>query len=238
MTDYMFMIFDTISEYSSSIYTNSKAFWKVLFDKVYNFGSPSDTTDRLYPIVSKYNQSLMFFSDPVRIIDNIYLGSAFNANKFKQLTDLGITHIINVTKEISNYYPNDFKYTKYEINDDNSGAPAVDTKSPVAGDTIDKDTFKKFSDDDLNKSLFDLKTTISDDLKIMIDVTRIIKESPKDKIFIHCFMGGSRSVSVILYYLITEKKMKLDDAITLIRNKRPFINPNNRFIKILKGLEN
>ncbi len=52
---------------------------------------------------------------------------------------------------------------------------------------------------------------------------------------VHCFMGASRSVSAVVYYLMTEHKMTIEEAIKYIRDKRAAINPNNKFVEALKN---
>ena len=51
-----------------------------------------------------------FFEPPTHIIDNIYLGNAYNAAYYYGLKKNNIKMIINVTKEISKYYPEYFTY--------------------------------------------------------------------------------------------------------------------------------
>ena len=68
----------------------------------------------------KLNKVINFFNDPVHIIDNIYLGNAYNAANYNNLKDLNIKIIINVTKEIQNYYPEDFHYYNIKIMDTNN----------------------------------------------------------------------------------------------------------------------
>ena len=46
------------------------------------------------------------------IIDNIYIGNACNAADYYTMKNLNITHIVNVSQEISNYFPEDFNYFK------------------------------------------------------------------------------------------------------------------------------
>ena len=43
-----------------------------------------------------------------RICDYIYLGSEWNAANKKELDSNQISHILNVTKEIDNFYPGSF----------------------------------------------------------------------------------------------------------------------------------
>ena len=49
--------------------------------------------------------------DPAsRIFDFLYLGSEWNANNLEELTANKVTHILNVTREIDNFFPAVFKY--------------------------------------------------------------------------------------------------------------------------------
>jgi len=49
--------------------------------------------------------------DPAsRILDFLYLGSEWNASNLEELNSNGITHILNVTREIDNFFPTVFKY--------------------------------------------------------------------------------------------------------------------------------
>ena len=131
----------------------------------------------------KLNKLINFFNDPVHIIDNIYLGNAYNAANYNNLKDLKIKIIINVTKEIQNYYPEDFHYYNIKIMDTNN----------------------EIFNDEFNNVLNYLKNT---------------KINESENILVHCYMGCSRSVAVILSYIIKEKKLELSDAIKYIKNKK------------------
>ena len=49
--------------------------------------------------------------DPAsKIFDFLYLGSEWNASNLEELNANGVTHILNVTREIDNFYPAIFKY--------------------------------------------------------------------------------------------------------------------------------
>lgn len=56
-------------------------------------------------------------------------------------------------------------------------------------------------------------------------------------VLVHCVVGKSRSPSIVLGYLIAEKKMSFDEAFKLVKLKRPLINLNNNFIRNLLILE-
>jgi len=48
----------------------------------------------------------------------------------------------------------------------------------------------------------------------------------KSNIFIHCFVGRSRSVSIIIYYLMKKYKLNYENALNIIKNKRIYANPS------------
>jgi protein-tyrosine phosphatase len=77
---------------------------------------------RIFPEVSFFDEWSTFFTEPTHIIDNIYLGSAFNATSSETLRTKDIKIIINVTREISNWNENDenMKYINCPIYDNNS----------------------------------------------------------------------------------------------------------------------
>jgi atypical dual specificity phosphatase len=152
-------------------------------------------TNRLYENASKYDQVSHLFGEPVLIHNNIYLGSAINAARFYELkNDYDIKVIINVTKEISNYFPNDFIYQNYDVLDINS-------------DSI---------------------------IDFLEDGYQFIKKHPNENILIHCFMGASRSASLVTYYLMKELNMTMDEAITFLKEKRSIVNINTTFAQELE----
>ena len=59
--------------------------------------------------------------DPAsKILDYLYLGSEWNAGNLEELHANGITHILNVTREIDNFFPADFKYKNIRVYDEES----------------------------------------------------------------------------------------------------------------------
>lgn len=53
-----------------------------------------------------------------QILDYLYLGSEWNASNLEELNANGITHILNVTREIDNFFPADFKYKNIRVYDE------------------------------------------------------------------------------------------------------------------------
>lgn len=157
---------------------------------------------RLFTPKSKIEQIQTFFAKPTYIIDNIYLGSAFNASHFDTLKDKNIGFIINMTNEISNYYENDIIYIKYPLYDNN------------------KESIKQYFEDSYEK------------------IVSFQNNNGSKNILIHCFMGASRSASIVIYYLMKKHNMTLNDAVVFLKNKREIVNPTILFYNELSEIEN
>jgi hypothetical protein len=78
-----------------------------------------ENNKRILPEVGIMHEYSVFFGQPTHIIDNIYLGSAFNAASYDTLKENNITTILNITREIRNYYPDDYQYIRYDLYDNN-----------------------------------------------------------------------------------------------------------------------
>ena len=159
-----------------------------------------NVSNRIFPEPSFLERGKLFFDDPTFIVDNIYLGSAYNAGCKNTLKKYDIKVIINITEEIRNYHENDkdIIYINHHITDNNH----------------DNLTFLKEAYEQI---LYHQKNTTGN-------------------ILVHCFMGRSRSASVVLYYLMKTQKnnqgkyLSFDEASAFIRDKRQ-INPTFRVIK-------
>jgi protein-tyrosine phosphatase len=141
-------------------------------------------------------------SNPTNIIDNIYLGNAFNACDYSNLNKNNIKLIVNCTEEIPNYYPENFNYIKISIRDYNDVS------------ILDKieDTIMKINSYLLNNQM--------------------------NSVLIHCYMGSSRSATILLAYLMKYYKMSLENALSYVKEKRNLVNLNISFYKELKEYEN
>ena len=194
---------------------------KVLVDRTYDFisyklMSDNDMDDdnsesninttnykkRIFTPKPKLEQMQIFFSEPTHIIDNLYLGSAFNASHYDTLKRLNIGLIINMTNEISNYYEDEIEYKKYGLYDNNL--------QPI----------QQF----LNLAL--------------MDILEFQQYNPTKNILVHCFMGASRSASIVAYYLHKKHNKNINDAIIFMKNKRNVVNPTVLFYNQLLEIEN
>ncbi|XP_030465931.1 dual specificity protein phosphatase 1-like [Syzygium oleosum] len=57
-------------------------------------------------------------------------------------------------------------------------------------------------------------------------------------ILVHCFMGISRSVTVVAAYLMKRRGMRLSQALEHVKTRRPQAAPNTGFIVQLREFEN
>jgi len=57
------------------------------------------------------------------------------------------------------------------------------------------------------------------------------------RVLVHCAAGVSRSASVVISYLMKLKHIRAAEAIDMVKQVRPFINPNPGFLRQLKQYE-
>ncbi|KAA6393327.1 MAG: hypothetical protein EZS28_011148 [Streblomastix strix] len=134
------------------------------------------------------------------------------------LQELGITHILNCA---------------LEFNQGSDGKPFVDYKVPDGviihhlnmidepGQPMNFEDSFKFIDDALNGT----KTT-----QLHSSCSALNHQS---KIFVHCYMGVSRSASVVIEYLMEKYHLTLNQAYKIVYHQRSVIFPNFGFMKQL-----
>ena len=97
--------------------------------------------------------------------------------------------------------------------------------------------YSVFNDAKIHKYIID-DNPFEDIIKIINETNEIIKTELENnkKILVHCYAGRSRSVSIIIGYLIKYHKMTYNEAEQLIKSKRldNEININIGFIAQLK----
>lgn len=57
------------------------------------------------------------------------------------------------------------------------------------------------------------------------------------RVLVHCNAGISRSVSIVIAYLMSRRQQSLREALRLVKSVRPRANPNEGFMKQLKMYE-
>ena len=146
---------------------------------------------------SIYTHINNLITDPSLIIDNIYLGSAYNAYNKQLLEDFNIKSILNVTDDLPNLYTDCYNYKNINIRD---------TRDCFIGTYLD-------------------------------DAYNYINENNKVPILVHCYMGSSRSASIVIYYLMKKYGLNFNIAYSIVKSKRSLINPNINFVNELKEFD-
>jgi protein-tyrosine phosphatase len=100
---------------------------------------------------------------------------------------------------------------------------------------------EQFSSDIIYLSL-NMKDNLSQDLTngIKSSMEFIISErekNPNAKFFIHCKQGVSRSVAIVLSYMIIHNRMNYEDSVEYLLKRRNVAKPNSYFAEQLRKLE-
>lgn len=75
-------------------------------------------------------------------------------------------------------------------------------------------------------------------LEPMADIIDLAMKNTDKNIFVHCFMGSSRSASIVIGYLMKYHRMSSGDAINLVKKQRPLMNLNMHFYRNILEYEN
>lgn len=105
---------------------------------------------------------------------------------------------------------------------------------------LSKSTRPRFPNDFVYMSIEDLEDSPKSDITPYIkDTNRFIDKarSEKGKVLVHCWLGQSRSVSIILAYLMRTDHIRFKEALALVRETRPEAGPIAHFVRELKDYE-
>lgn len=142
----------------------------------------------------------------------MYLGDGQQATKEMIVSNLNITHIANISKEIKCAFPEKIKYIDVQIKD----LEDEDILSHIQK-VVD------FVDDALNEN------DSNDDQKEDKNAT--------NRVLVHCEYGISRSSSMVISYLMFKHKWTYEASKKYVKDRRPQISPNDGFVKQLKEYE-
>ena len=67
--------------------------------------------------------------------------------------------------------------------------------------------------------------------KVVPIIEKYIEKNPEKNILVHCFMGSSRSASIVIGYLMKKLNLRRRDALNLAKQKRDLVNINTDFFK-------
>jgi protein-tyrosine phosphatase len=152
-----------------------------------------------------WNHVHNLYIEPTEIVRGLFLGNAFNASNYSTVNSLGIVRIINVSTDIPNYF--DIKHNKGAI--EYLNIPIQDDNNHHISQWISTiiEFIDKYYGKNSNKSPCEL-----------------------EPLMVHCYMGSSRSASVVCIILMHIYGYTKDAAIALLKEKRPIVNMNINFL--------
>lgn len=98
------------------------------------------------------------------------------------------------------------------------------------------DSYEAPFPDDFNYLIIDCHDNIYNNISIAFEQTnKFIRNAVTDNksVLIHCFGGRSRSAAVLIAYLMYYYQMTPFEALTLLQEKRPIVQPNKKFMEQL-----
>ncbi|KAG2374163.1 hypothetical protein C9374_011000 [Naegleria lovaniensis] len=139
---------------------------------------------------------------PSKILDNLYVGSMSSARNVHLLCDvLNVRYVLNVSSFVMEPEQG-FKGKKYE----------------------------EFFDRVLNLEVLD--DSHQDIIAILDDCFQFIDEARKEKqvpVIVHCVAGQSRSVSIVIAYVMRELNLNFQQAFDYVKECHTFSQPNVNF---------
>ncbi|KAJ2664968.1 tyrosine/serine/threonine protein phosphatase [Coemansia sp. RSA 1200] len=166
---------------------------------------------------------------PQLIMPYLYLGSEANAANDQLLRVLGISHVLNVAREVNGPNSSTATMMRHQTNNGNSGsvAEATETKTqPVANENQDEELCYKHYQWDHNES--DLARHF-DECFAFIDSARTRHQG----VLVHCQLGVSRSASLVIAYVMRTMRMEFGASYEYVRLRAPCISPNLSLISQL-----
>ena len=190
-------------------------------------------------------------SYPSEIISNeLYLGDKIQAQNEKMLLKLGITHIVNVTLS-PNWFEKQFKYLQIQVYDSATEPLIVHFEDAISfiGNALNVTDINNTADatNDTTTTIANDDTDGKNDIKSHHEEKKDSdnnnnnnndsKKGDKNKVFVHCAQGVSRSSTIVIAYLMKRYQWNLIKSMQFVANKRDCILPNPGFMQQLKLFE-
>jgi hypothetical protein len=86
---------------------------------------------------------------------------------------------------------------------------------------------------------FPVRDNNSDEITTILNETYNVIEhhlSRGDRVLVHCYMGASRSASVVIHYIMKRFKIPYWKAVRTLKNQRPVINLTEKFHTTLSNI--
>ncbi|KAL0836785.1 hypothetical protein Bca101_088675 [Brassica carinata] len=179
---------------------------------------------RLIKVARVYRQDNV----PSLIQEGLYLGSFAAASNKNVLKSCNVTHILTVASSLRPAHPGDFVYKV---------VPGIKGFTLLYRIYVFLALLRSGISCFVYVIVVDKEDT---NLEIYFDeCIDFIDEAKKQggSVLVHCFVGKSRSVTVIVAYLMKKHGMTLTQALQHVQSIRPVANPNTGFIRQLQDLE-
>jgi len=122
---------------------------------------------------------------------------------------------------------NAFDAADYQTLQDLSISTVVNATKEIRNYFEDEDEMEYLKIDILDNG----EATIQPFFKDFLD---FINEHPDQRILIHCYMGSSRSATLVLLYLVIKRGMSVDEGLDYLKQKRDVVNINTVFLDELR----
>ena len=173
------------------------------------------------------------FSSPTRIVENLYLGSLLDVHP-ETIKRRNIKYVVNLC---------------FNANDQSSVSPhglSIQKRMDLAIDSVThqckvvREFVNPLVEDGIHYLCIPAADSLNFPLFIFFDfISAFINDArlTNSNVLVHCYAGISRSASIVIAYLISYLSMSLIDALTLVKQARPIICPNENFIEQLVDYE-
>ena len=103
-------------------------------------------------------------------------------------------------------------------------------------------TIPNYFEDDFEYERVDVNDTPGQDIlkyidEIVVKMNKFLKKNPKKNILVHCFMGSSRSATIVIAYIMKYIGYRRRDALNFVKSKRDLVNINIDFFNQLSEFE-
>jgi protein-tyrosine phosphatase len=99
----------------------------------------------------------------------------------------------------------------------------------VLNETLPQKTRRLYEANGIAHTAFFATDDALQNLSDIAERARVLIRTHQGITLVHCHTGISRSVSVVVYFLMKENGLSYDDAMEAVKIARPSANPNNSF---------
>ena len=143
-------------------------------------------------------------SNPIKVIDSLWIGSIGSAYSPDVLTNNSISKILCVAESPKLMFPDRFCYLRVSMLDDPIKLDAEHLRTVLLPECL---TF--------------IKAAIDEGCNVLV----------------HCFLGVSRSAFVCCAYIMLHSRLRLWQALEMVRAVRPMAQPNSLFMQVLRSYD-